>query len=718
MKSVEEESSNRRVEGRGDGGMVVEKFVGDGVATFQRVIFFGTVTGLDLVATLWMADWFWQTGLHRAHLPLLVLFFLLNGMVTFGGMSALFGALASMGVFGKPRRIMELADGVEGPLRARYAIAIPVYEEDAGKVCARVEAMYRSLEREGQIGAFDFYILSDTRNGDAWVIEEVAWASLCRRLGGFGKIFYRRRKKNENRKAGNIADFVRTVGGRYDSMLVLDADSLMDGREIVRMARVMEAYPRLGILQSPPRLVRGQSAFSRAQQFAMAICSPLFVRGLNFWQLGQGSYWGHNAMIRIRPFSEFCDLPALPGKEPFGGRIFSHDFVEAALMVRAGWEVWLAWDVELTFEESPPTLVEHLKRDRRWCQGNLQHIWLLLAKKLPLPVRMHLFMGVMAYLGSPLWFLFLFFSMWLAWDWKYSGLSELPFRSLVERWLGVDSDLQVGMLFGWVLGMIFLPKVLGLVRVLRHRRFRERFGGGWSVIRSAVLEIIISVLLAPVMMVAHTGMVVSLLMGRVVGWPPQTRETDGTPWGDAVRVLYPALVLGGMCLWVSLQIGGYFPIWMSPIWIGLLLSVPLSVWTSRVSVGRWLRDRGIFLTPEEVEVPEVLRWVEGGGASGDGVLDAQHGERMGAVAAVVDPYVNAVHVSLLEPEEGAGDLELVKKSLERGLRGLGRDELERLLQSGATMLALHRAVWLSDAQGMDGTWRRALESYRAKMAGK
>ncbi len=340
---------------------------------------------------------------------------------------------------------------------------MPVYNEDSIRTCARIEAIYRSIEATGNLESFDFFIISDTRDLDLWVMEETAWTNLCRRLGGFGRIYYRRRKTNENRKAGNIGDFVRTWGGNYESMLVLDADSLMDGADIVKMTRVMEAYPRLGILQTPPRLIRGVSVFTRLQQFAMRLYGPLFIRGLNFWQLSGGSYWGHNALIRVKPFSEFCELPALPGREPFGGRILSHDFVEAALMVTEGWEVWLAWDIEGTYEEAPPTLVDHLIRDRRWCQGNLQHMWLIFARKLPFSVRMHLFMGIMAYLGSPIWFLFLALGTWVAWERSDSNLSQLPFENYAARWFHINGIQQSIILTLAIFSLLFIPKILAVI---------------------------------------------------------------------------------------------------------------------------------------------------------------------------------------------------------------------------------------------------------------
>ena len=610
---------------------------------FRRSIFFTTVVIVNIAAGLWLADLFWRIGFQKAHYPLLAIFILLNGLLVLGSFHAIFGAFDTL--MGRKRsvRITKLAEGKTGPLAKRHAVVMPVYNEDSVRVCARIEAIYRSIEATGHLASFDFFILSDTRDLDLWVIEETSWTNLCRRLDAFGQIYYRRRKTNENRKAGNIGDFVRTWGGGYESMLVLDADSLMDGADIVKMTRVMEACPRLGILQTPPRLIRGSSIFTRLQQFAMRLYGPLFIRGLNYWQLGGGSYWGHNALIRLKPFSEYCELPALPGREPFGGRILSHDFVEAALMVSQGWEVWLAWDIEGTYEEAPPTLVDHLIRDRRWCQGNLQHLWLIFARKLPFSVRMHLFMGIMAYLGSPLWFLFLLVGTWVAWDRYSSDLSILPFESYVERWFHIGGIGQSLILTGFVFTLLFLPKILAVIGAILVPRVRRSFGGMFRILAGAVIETIVSVLLAPCMMAAHTVMVLGIIFGRAVGWGNQNRETDGTSWGDAFRFHAFPTVLGIVWTLVALRISPMFAAWMSPILLGLLLAAPVSVLTSRTRYGRALARHGILSTPEELNPPTVILLADRAHAAVDPALDASVPGRRGIIAAVVDPYVNGVH---------------------------------------------------------------------------
>ncbi len=695
----------------------------------RRTLFFGTVVTVNLLAVLWMTDLFCRMGFQKTHYPLLAIFTVLNGLLVLGSFHAIFGAIDMLLGRKQSVRISKLADGKSGPLLKRHAVVIPVYNEDSVKVCARIEAIYRSIEATGNLESFDFFILSDTRDLDLWVMEETAWTNLCRNLDGFGRIYYRRRKTNENRKAGNIGDFVRTWGGGYEAMLVLDADSLMDGADIVTMTRIMEAYPRLGILQTPPKLIRGSSIFTRLQQFSMRLYGPLFIRGLNYWQLSGGSYWGHNALIRVKPFSEFCELPALPGREPFGGRILSHDFVEAALMVRQGWEVWLAWDIEGTYEEAPPTLVDHLIRDRRWCQGNLQHLWLIFARKLPFSVRMHLFMGIMAYLGSPLWFLFLALGTWVAWDRFSSDLSVLPFdQNYAARWFHIDGIQQSIVLTIAIFGLLFMPKILAVSSAILTPSIRRSFGGAIPILIGALLETIVSMLLAPAIMVAHTLMVLSIIMGRAVGWGNQNRETDGTAWAAAYQFHAPQTILG--VVWTAVAIiigycskipGGWtskyaFALWMIPILLGLLLSAPVSVWTSRTRYGRALAKRKILATPEELNPPSVILMADHATAAVDPALDATLGARRGIVAAVVDPYVNGVHVSLLEfAEIKPADEALVERCLSEGPAGLSKNELSDLLYLGPAMLMMHRAVWLRPTEGMHSVWTQAVESYRRRL---
>ncbi|HMD61548.1 MAG TPA: glucans biosynthesis glucosyltransferase MdoH, partial [Opitutaceae bacterium] len=377
----------------------------------RRFLFFSAVFVLTSLATWFVADLYWRDagGLSGLEIALLVLFVPLFAHISVGFCTAFVGFYV-INRGGDSSRISVYAPEGAKPRLASTAIVMPVFNEDPSRVFEGIRVVFKSVQQTEGAEHFDFFILSDSNQPNQWIREEVAWVELCKQVGGFGKIFYRKRRQAINKKAGNVADFLRRWGRNYRYMVVLDADSVMTGEALVRLVTMMEANPSVGIIQTAPRIVRGETLYARLQAFANRLYSPLFLAGLNYWQQHEGNYWGHNAILRVQPFMDHCALPGLPGNEPFGGRILSHDFVEAALMRKAGWAVWLAYDVEGSFEEGPPTLIESAKRDRRWCQGNLQHAWLLTARGFRPANRFHLLMGIMAYVSSPLWLLFLILS--------------------------------------------------------------------------------------------------------------------------------------------------------------------------------------------------------------------------------------------------------------------------------------------------------------------
>ena len=341
-------------------------------------------------------------GLTDPEILFLALFAILFGWVAISFWIGMFGAWARLsGV-----KLLPLSEAAK-PSGARTAILMPVYNEDVARVFAGVQAMRTSV---GSDKGFDFYILSDSTDPAHWIAEEVEWQRLRDAAPDLPPLFYRHRHRNVGRKSGNIQDFCENWGTLYDYMVVLDADSLMSGETLRRLVRLMDANPRTALIQAPPQLVGRRALFGRIQQFASSVYGPIYSAGIAWLQGPQGNYWGHNAIIRVRAFMAHGGLPKLPGRPPFGGEIMSHDFVEAALLVRAGWQVWMAPELGGSFEEPPPTATDFLKRDRRWCQGNLQHLRIVFAQGLKMPSRLHLAMGIMAYVSSPLWLMLLIVS--------------------------------------------------------------------------------------------------------------------------------------------------------------------------------------------------------------------------------------------------------------------------------------------------------------------
>lgn len=505
-------------------------------------------------------------------------------------------------------------------IRAKTAVLMPIYNEEPAQVTARLLAIGEDLKQAGAGGKFDIFVLSDTTNPKIWVKEEKIWLEAKRILErpGFGTeneeqgtaggaglhIYYRRRAQNTARKSGNIEDFCNRWGAEYDFMLVLDADSLMTAETIVEMVRLMEANPHAGIIQASPQMVNSASMFARMQQFAGKVAGPVVGAGLAYWQAGNSNYWGHNAIIRTRAFIDCCGLPKLKGKGPFGGFILSHDFVEAALIARGGWSAWLLPELKGSYEECPPSMIDFAARDRRWCQGNLQHIKVLVSRGLHPVSRVHFLTGIMSYLSSPLWLLFLL-----------AGLSMVLFRefippqyfgqtySLFPTWPVFDKYGTIG-LFVLSMAMLLVPKFLGLAAYLggSGRGGRE----AWNAGKSLGLEIAVSTLMAPVMMLFQSKFVFDILRGKSVGWNAQNRSDEGTDWRTAWQIHKWHTALGAV---TALAVWKYAHVlfwWLSPITLGLVLSVPLSVISSRVSAGRRLKERGWFVIPEELCEPKVL----------------------------------------------------------------------------------------------------------------
>ena len=264
--------------------------------------------------------------------------------------------------------------------------------------------------------------------------------------------------------------------------------------------------------------------------------------------------------------------------------------------------------------------------------------------------------------------------------------------------------------------MLFLPKILAVIGGILTPSIRRSFGGAIPILIGSLFETLISMLLAPCIMAAHTLMVLSIILGRAVGWGNQNRETDGTSWGDAFRFHAFQTVLGVAWTYIALKISLTFTAWMIPILLGLLLSAPVSVWTSRSRYGRALARRKILATPEELNPPEVILLADEACGAVDPALDASIPARRGMVGAVVDPYVNGVHVSLLEHSElTAADELLAERCLSEGPAGLSKNELSELLYLAPAMLMMHRAVWLRPAEGMHNVWTQAVESYRRRL---
>ncbi|MEX1081399.1 MAG: glucans biosynthesis glucosyltransferase MdoH [Halofilum sp. (in: g-proteobacteria)] len=494
----------------------------------------------------------------------------------------------------------------QAPLIARTAVVMPIYNEQPERVVAGLESTVGDLEHTGEGEAFDFYVLSDSTDPKVAAAEETAVAALQQRLGDRRPIYYRRRPRNDGRKAGNIAEFCCRWGANYDYMIVLDADSLMAGTTMTELARSMQANPDAGIIQTVPIPVRQHTFFGRFQQFAATLYSPMLAAGLSFWQTETANYWGHNAILCVDAFMDHCGLPTLPGEPPLGGEILSHDFVEAALMRRGGWRVFLFPEIGGSYEEIPTNPLDFAKRDHRWAEGNLQHLRLLGARGLHPVSRVNFLMGALAYGCSLFWLVMLALGTI---DAVTSALTtQMYFRpegQLFPDW-PVARTAQMLSLLAIVVAMLILPKFMGLTLCLLDRERRRAFGGTVRVTISAVLELLFSVLIAPVMMTFHSFFVASILCGRRVKWTPQCRDGRRIPWGEATRATAATSIAG---LFWGLLTGWVTPLFfwaMTPVLAGLVLAAPLVTISSSPALGQALQRAGLFLTPAETEPEAVL----------------------------------------------------------------------------------------------------------------
>ena len=490
-------------------------------------------------------------------------------------------------------------------LAGKTAIVMPIYNEAPSRIFGALQAMCEDIAATGLGQHFDFFFLSDTTDPDIWVAEERALVALRDRLRGKAEVYYRHRPKNTNRKAGNIADFVTRWGGAYPQMLVLDADSLMTAHSMANLAAAMEADPDAGIIQTLPLIINRNTLFARLQQFAARIHGPVIAAGLSVWMGRDGNYWGHNAIIRTRAFADHCGLPHLSGKPPLGGHILSHDFVEAALIRRAGWAVYMLPVLGGSFEESPPSLIDLAARDRRWCQGNLQHARLMWTRGFHPATRQHFTTGIMGYVASPLWMAQLLVGIVLVLQSTYIRPEYFTQDfALFPAWPRFDAQRALD-LFGITMAVLLAPKLFGLLIALGQRDTRRGSGGAIALVLSTIVEVIMSSLLAPIMMLVQSGSVIQILVGRDTGWNPQRRDDGSIPLGDIIRRHRSHTALGFLTLVAGLLISPSLVAWMSPTIAGLILAILLSWASGQRSIGLFLKRLGLLRTPEETAPPPI-----------------------------------------------------------------------------------------------------------------
>ena len=620
---------------------------------------------------------------------LLAVFAILSCWLAAGFWTAMMGFVVLLR--GGDRHLISRTEVRPGPLPndARTAVVMPIANEDVRRVFAGLRATVESVARAHSLPHFDFYVLSDSSDPDTCVAELDAWNALREQLNDAldseVRLFYRRRERRVKRKSGNIDDFCRRWGALYRYMVVLDADSVMSGDCLATLVRLMEARTDAGIIQTAPAAVGRDTLHARIQQFSSQVYGPLFTAGLHYWQLGESHYWGHNAIIRMEPFMRHCALAPLPGRGALAGEILSHDFVEAALMRRAGYGVWIAYDLPGSYEETPANLLEEVKRDRRWCHGNLMNARLMFAAGMH-PVHRTVFLtGALAYLSAPLWAGFLALSTWLLMTHANAEPQYfvLPYQ-LFPLWPSWRPEDALALAAG-VASMLVIPKLLAAI--VAGARDARAFGGTFKLAISVLLEIVVSALLAPIRMLFHTQFVIAALAGWSITWRSPARAAASTPLREALaRHGWQTAVGSAWVAALAWQAPHFLP-WIAPVAAGLVLAVPLSIAMSRTSLGLAARRAGLFLTADETAPAAELL-----------ATDAYAGiarPQLRFVDAVLDPDVYRVvrfSARRRAPTASARGIGSVERALAAGPEILSPAEQRALLSDLDAMAALHRAV--------------------------
>jgi membrane glycosyltransferase len=527
-------------------------------------------------------------GFGAADFVILVLFAVTLPWMVIGFWNAVIGFLIMR--FAEPTAaVMPLAAGILGnePIAASTAILLCIRNEVPERMVRNLEPMLAGLAAAGHGERFHVYVLSDSDDAELAAMEEARFSALASRWQDRIAITYRRRESNTGYKAGNIRDFCERWGRGHDFAVVLDADSFMTAGAVLRLVRIMQADPNLGILQGLVVGLPSTSAFARLFQFGMRLGMRSYTIGSAWWQGDCGPYWGHNAVLRLKPFVAHCRLPTLDDDH-----ILSHDQIEAALMRRAGYDVRVLPEEDLGWEENPPTLIEFVRRDLRWCQGNMQY-WRFLALDGLKPVnRSNLAVAILMFLGSPAW------------------IGMLVLGTLCVAFTGAPADFirpDLGMAaFVLVLAMWFAPKTATVIDILLRPAARRAFGGTWRFLGNVVIDYVFSILLVPIEWFSHTIFLSGLLFGREIGWIGQTRDDHTVPPALALRNLWPHTLLGCGAIGVLAATHPAAIPYVLFLAAGPALAIPLAVVTALPSVGGTLTRIGVGRLPEETAPPAAL----------------------------------------------------------------------------------------------------------------
>ncbi len=680
------------------------------IALVRRWVFTAFVllqTALGIWGMILVLPYHGSTTIEKA---ILITFIPLYAFVAAGSWMALFGFYLRRRYKnrGDAHSLMSrFADRLPTTGLVKTAVALPIYHEDVERVFRGLRASIESVLATGHGEMFEFFILSDSRDPEIWLEERAAWLALCNDLDLHGRVHYRRRRVNLKAKTGNVSDFLRRWGRNFKYFIVFDADSVMSGEALVTLVRLMECEPKAGMIQTVPRLFNARSAFARMQQFVTHLYGPLFSEGLAALQLNEAVFWGHNAIIRTEAFMAHCGLKSMRGFGLWRGTVLSHDFVEAAFIRRAGYEVWLETAIEGSFEESPPSLDDELIRDKRWSKGNLQHLRFFgFERGIATAHRMAFMNGIFAYLASPVWFLFLLFSTIEVAQFAAGDINYFPdTRSLYPNWPQWHPQWAI-ILVTSTLVTLFLPKVLAVLDLLVFENSRRQgFGSTGKLLQGFLLENLFSILLAPIRMLAHSAYVVQAILNVTVRWAGQNRSSE-IGWLQALIRHAPGMILAITWSGIALYLDANFFYWTIPISLSLLLAAPITVWLSRFTLGDRWRRQGIWRTPPEQNLGDqvLVDFAE---------LDMPPLKPQNAPNwlnwTLLHPNQARIAAALAPHRTGAAkraSTELKEKLMVEGLQALDRRKAAHILDDAEAVMQLHQHAWMAPP---DDPWGRQVD---------
>ncbi len=554
------------------------------------VLFAATMAGSVALAALALAP----GGFGIVDITLLALFAVTLPWMVAGFWNSVIGFLLMRFSADPVAAVMPVAARIRGDeaVTASTAILLCIRNELPERMIRNLEPMLAGLDGASYGGRFHLYVLSDTSDADIARSEEACFAALTARWVDRVAITYRRRAVNTAYKAGNVREFCERWGSQHDFAVTLDADSFMTADAVLRLVRIMQADPGLGILQGLIVGLPSTSAFARVFQFGMRLGMRSYTIGSAWWQGDCGPYWGHNAALRLKPFIAHCALPVLSSDGTEDRHILSHDQIEAVLMRAAGYDVRVLPQEDLGWEENPPTLLEFIRRDLRWCQGNMQY-WRFLALPGLKPVsRYQLALAILMFIGSPAWIGLLVLGTLAV------ALSDTP-ASFIRADAGVT-------LFVCVQVMWFSPKIASAIDILLHPERRRAFGGTGLFVVNCAVETIYSIVLCPILWCGHTIFLSGLLFGREIGWIGQTRDDHAVPFTLALHNLWPHTLLGCAALGLLAATQPEAIPYALFLAGGPALAVPFAMMTAWPLLGSLAARVGVGRLPEETTRPAAL----------------------------------------------------------------------------------------------------------------